>query len=481
MSIPFTAHAVCRQLDGAVVGNFISDLTAALLDAGWSNSESTPAWMTGSFTGLPSDTHTITIDGTVYTWKNTLSAAYQVKIGATAADCASNLWDAITDNSAQEGVTYGSGTSAHTTCTAAVNGTTITVSYRTPGTSGNGVALNAWISNFSWAYSKLIGGGDWLISAPTEDGLQMRILIYGGIIYSDGANIRVASADGTVVSQDFYFQMATSRLFECHACDHQLVIYLLGTSTTSAANFMASTPKLSAVHAPKMIASVSDNGSGEFRVSTVSVAHGLNTGQDVWIDRALGVSGLNGQHQITVIDDYSYDLNGSTYASGYTANSAVSGGPTQIARAFFALGDPWGNWYTFRNVTSSGNYNTYAFFCFNQFSYQSSGAGQYCWGLITMGRYYNAGGYGTRCESYKNWGNYADEYEARIAWNVTSLTSTPYVTGKLWNAFVVQEKADMDLELFNFLGYNWRQITNGASGYDPLLTSLWLVMTAAGT
>jgi len=61
----------------------------------------------------PGNGETVTIGATTYTFVNTLGAANHVKIGADPATSASNLRDAIIDNSVNEGVTYGSGTSAN--------------------------------------------------------------------------------------------------------------------------------------------------------------------------------------------------------------------------------------------------------------------------------------------------------------------------------------------------------------------------------
>ncbi len=49
-----------------------------------------------TFGGLPSDADTVEVNSVVYTFKNTLAAANQVKIGATAAATAQNLFSALT-------------------------------------------------------------------------------------------------------------------------------------------------------------------------------------------------------------------------------------------------------------------------------------------------------------------------------------------------------------------------------------------------
>ena len=63
-----------------------------------------------------------------------------------------------------------------------------------------------------------------------------------------------------------------------------------------------------------LITVIADNGSGAIRVT--SVAHGLTTGQHVWIERALTTTNANGVWTVTVIDVDNIDLQGSTFVAG---------------------------------------------------------------------------------------------------------------------------------------------------------------------
>lgn len=63
-------------------------------------------------TANPADGETVTMVWTIYTFKDTLSAAYHVKRGATASESFDNLKAAINDTGV-EGVNYGTGTGAH--------------------------------------------------------------------------------------------------------------------------------------------------------------------------------------------------------------------------------------------------------------------------------------------------------------------------------------------------------------------------------
>ncbi len=107
------------------------------------------AYVILTFTGVPTNGQTIVVDGTTYTFKTTLAGANDVKIGASAAACASNLYDAIVDNATNEGTTYGSGTTAHPTCEAVyVSGESkVKIRYKTALPAGTNVYVSESLTN----------------------------------------------------------------------------------------------------------------------------------------------------------------------------------------------------------------------------------------------------------------------------------------------------------------------------------------------
>ena len=110
------------------------------------------------------DGDTITIGSTVYTLKNTLTAAYQVKIGATtAADTIANLVAAI-NGTAGAGTIYGTGTVANTQVTAALSGSNIIVTAILPGVAGNAITISASSTCFGW--SQIAATGTLIASCP---------------------------------------------------------------------------------------------------------------------------------------------------------------------------------------------------------------------------------------------------------------------------------------------------------------------------
>lgn len=121
-----------------------------------------------------SDTETVTIGTTVYTFKTTLSTdpavAYEVLIGADTGAQATNLVAAIMGTSG-EGTTYGTGTVAHTTVSAAVADTDdVALTAKTKGTAGNAIATEDTSDQLSWYGSEttLVDGVDGTVGVANE-------------------------------------------------------------------------------------------------------------------------------------------------------------------------------------------------------------------------------------------------------------------------------------------------------------------------
>jgi hypothetical protein len=101
---------------------------------------------------------TVTINTTVYTFRATPTAAYDVLIGATAADTLANLKKAV-NGTGNYGIDYGVGTLAHTTVVAdTLTATTIKFWARTLGTTPNAYPTTETSSHLSWADTTLGGG-----------------------------------------------------------------------------------------------------------------------------------------------------------------------------------------------------------------------------------------------------------------------------------------------------------------------------------
>lgn len=105
------------------------------------------------------DGDTVTIAPLVYTFKNTLGAAYDVKIAATAALTLLNL-DAAIDDSGTPGTEYETGTLAHPyVLTTGTTATTVSFIAARTGDAGN-IATTEASTHLSWGAATLEGGED---------------------------------------------------------------------------------------------------------------------------------------------------------------------------------------------------------------------------------------------------------------------------------------------------------------------------------
>lgn len=106
------------------------------------------------------DGDTVTVDTTVYRFKDTMAAAYDVKRGADAATSLDNLKAAI-NASGTPGTEYFAGTVAHPTVTATTNtDTTQVVQAIAYGTGPNAIATTETSAHLSWGAATLASGSE---------------------------------------------------------------------------------------------------------------------------------------------------------------------------------------------------------------------------------------------------------------------------------------------------------------------------------
>ncbi len=451
---------VYASINGSAPNALIDDIRAKLLTAGWSDAGSDKAYSVLTFTGAPSNGQTIIIDGTTYTFKTTLANAYDVKIGGTAAACASNLYDAINDNSANEGTTYGTGTAAHPTCEAVdpAGGAALTVQYKTGGTSGNGVAFTESLSNATASSATLIYGGWWLNSAVTPDGLSMQVRMQ----YYSSTRVDFYACpqnDYTVISSHtgtnspyLYLLTSATRVFRIIANRYQAVIFLPGVSSGEGTQISWGVPYLPDNLKPYAI--VSATNASPIVIETAS-AHGRATGDTVFVANCTGNTAANGEHTVTYIDATHLSLDGTTGNGVYNANSGSMAGPSQVAReiwvsaASFSAGTPAGL-FRYTMAPASGS-NEAVYILLNQYHWDaawSPGVGMPSLFLPTYG------------VTFQNSQSIFAEplLQFGIAYNAVA-----EIRGQLWDAIVVNRSFPMDLEPPNFDGHSWIQLCREAA------------------
>lgn len=116
-----------------------------------------------------SDAQTVTIGSTVYRFKTTMAAAYDVKLGATAAISLSNLAAAI-GASGTPGTEYYTGTLIHPNVTVTgFTATTVSIAAARTGDAGNSIATTETSTHLSWGSATLTGGEDVTQPAVARD------------------------------------------------------------------------------------------------------------------------------------------------------------------------------------------------------------------------------------------------------------------------------------------------------------------------
>lgn len=111
-----------------------------------------------TFTTVPADLDTVTIGATVYTFKDTLASAYDVKRDATSiAKNIGNLKAAI-NASGTAGVEYFAGTLVHPSVSAEADGLHLYVTALAGGTAGNSIASTETGTGSTWGGATLAGG-----------------------------------------------------------------------------------------------------------------------------------------------------------------------------------------------------------------------------------------------------------------------------------------------------------------------------------
>ena len=259
------------------------------------------------------------------------------------------------------GTVYGNGAGyhAHNTITAVGTSTTITASYITGGSAGNGAAATtAGTSNMTWATSTLQGGGNNLLSAITPQGLQCSVLIYttSGSFYNPGTalNIVPGSRDRARTGPNLLGTGATvvgsSTSFRCICSKYQFLNFIAGTADSTrpldgVAVFQPVIP--TSMQAPAITAATNTS-----PIVCTIANHGFTTGQSVFIVGGTGNTAVNSASwTITVVDANTFSLTGSTGNGTYTGGAICANltiGNT-IAEAICTSGNDNGAPSTFRS------------------------------------------------------------------------------------------------------------------------------------
>ncbi len=367
-------HTGAGATDQAAANGLLADINTSLTNAGWA-STAKPAMNRIAFTGLPSDAQTVTLDATVYRFKTTMAAAYDVQLEATAAATWANFVKAV-NASGTPGTEYYTGTAQHPTISAAddtANGN-VYLYARTAGTSGNNVALAESTSNAAFSYtsfgvpSMVYGGYVWR-SPATPQGLRLKVR--GAFVaavdgLNAGINFSLSNDDESVCGNDFVetgasfpwtalgaadaygglkFRCGIGSTVRVIGAKYQFVLWDTTAATTNKFKFIfASVPWIPDAWKPKAVTDASNT----TPIVITSAAHGFSNGATVIVREVGGNTAARGEWTITYIDANTFSLDGSVgnaaYSSGgicgRTANETVelgilaAGGHTTGAAPF---------------------------------------------------------------------------------------------------------------------------------------------------
>lgn len=449
---------IYRQIAADTHSLIIDNLATAMQDAGWSKT-AVAAYTILTMTGQPSDGQAldITVQGVSLYAKNTPSAPNHFQIGATYLDTAANLTALINSYVANISASHnGSGV--------------ITITWDTPGTSGNAGAISESFSNATLSANEFRFGGFTMVSARMTNGNQMKI-------YVDyrGSNLCALVADspaGGVVDNVEYLVPLAGRVLEVSCSRYRVKVFMLGDDGDDGTSYFASLVSVNSTSVPAVIASIADNGSGLIRI-TLTAAQTWATADSVYIDGAtingLYSAALNGLWTVTKISTTIFDLQGSVFPAGtYNTNSGVAGGPDQLSRCWFTCGS-WDVLFAGQNNalrTNAGGAHRGVLVA-NQYSYLSSGA-------VTLSPVLVLREDGTRVDWYGLSNSRSVlEGEALIGWPFSGTAAAFKIMGSLLDSVFIMRTAPMDHVRLAYDGHDWVQIMG------PLETkmSLWMVKT----
>jgi len=324
------------------------------------------------YTAQPTNAQTITLDGSVYTYKTAIinGNPREVLIGATAGDTYDNLRHCVNDDGVGEGTLYSNTTVAHTTISSTSNtgpGATGTILFEslvggldkdfTYSTTVTGATQKDSAGNPGLStQTRFWGGGYTLTSAITAQGLKCQALVIDCGDTATGVELvrlQIWNQDATMKSHtafgirsaisgnaDFLYGAAVpvstgaGYTFRIIANKFQFAVFREGFDpvTESESWFMAGVPFIPAFLEGKIVSAASN--ATPIQITT-TVAHGFSNGNNVFIEGVAGNTAANGLWTITFVDASNFTLNTSVGNGAYTSGGRAGKLDVNIAGAIY--------------------------------------------------------------------------------------------------------------------------------------------------
>jgi hypothetical protein len=474
-------NLIYREINAVTMSDIIENLKTALVDAGWTLAGSQANYCVFTFNGLPQESQSCTIDNLRYEYRATLTQTTprQVKLGATREDCARNLMEAI-NGATGWGTDFSEATTPHPSCRA-TNPSPNVVRVETIASGGGSDVVNkeasVSLSNVTLDMSRMHGAGHKLDSLPTAQGLQARLWLHDPGLLEFNAygwpavkptNVAETSGTGGITPM----LPKTARKLQVRAHGHGIWAWVMGSgSRADQCSLQFEVPYIRDANVAPLITSVSDH-DGKVKITTAT-KHGASSNMKAVISGVRGDNAaIDGAWTITVVDEYSYVLEGSgfetaEYETG-SARAAISE-LAQISQAFFCGGhskspgfNPTVSFYSFRDSLAGGDNASESSFHALVNSYSN-----------LVARAQIAVNYRVADNSVRaTFNGYSDLTEARVGW-IQSQDGIPYKIGELWGAFTVSSPASMDIMRTGFDGHDWIQFCHNDRA---ACGSLWLTI-----
>lgn len=219
------------------------------------------------------------------------------------------------------------------------------------GTSGTTIAadLVAALTAAGWTAS-VISGGHSMLSATTPQGLSCVVEI---TVNAGNCRLQAKTIDGSASHTQMTVVAGGGLIY--YAITNKYSFWLLLPSSITGSSGSVTAYYAGVPFLPEPVEPLSVNGATNASpiVITTTAAHGLTTGDFVYIDGVGGNTGANGYFSVTVLTSSTFSLDSSTGTGAYTSGGRV-GTDNRISRCVYSGGNTNGTFSSSWRATPLG-------------------------------------------------------------------------------------------------------------------------------
>jgi hypothetical protein len=195
-----------------------------------------------------------------------------------------------------------------------------------------------------------IAGGQSLKSATTTTGLSFVVEI---TLNAGSCRVQATSLDGSASHTQMTISPSAARIYYVITNQYSFWLYLPSITVGEGAAVTAYFAGVPFIPDPVEPLIVQDASNTSPVVITTTAAHGLTTGDFVFVDGVEGNTGANGHYSITVLTPTTFSLTTSTGTGAYTSGGLV-GTNDRLSRCFYSSGTANGVFPTSWRATPLG-------------------------------------------------------------------------------------------------------------------------------